>query len=164
MNGQRRTFFFQVQPSSFLFPWLLLPKYVPQAGLHGTLTSDGCGALLQIQGEVVCFPTGPYQPTTYTYTDPTGRVYVISANGQIQSIKDTNGNLLTFGPNGITSSAGGINVPFVRDNQGRITQITDLNGNNYNYIYDGSGNLVEVDLPGTSAHDAYTYTADHLLT
>ena len=164
INGQRRTFFFQIQPSSFLFPWLLLPKYVPQAGLHGTLTSDGCGALLQIQGQVVCFPTGPYQPTTYTYSDPTGRVYVISATGQIQSIKDNNGNLLTFGPNGITSSTGGINVPFIRDSQGRITQITDLNGANYNYIYDASGNLVEVDLPGTAAHDAYTYSTDHLLT
>src|SRR5437016_8926166 len=135
MNGQRRTFFFQVQPSSFLFPWLLLPKYVPQPGMHGTLTSDGCGALLQIQGSLVCFPTGPYQPTTFTYTDPAGRVFVISANGQIQSIKDLNGNLLTFGPSGISSSAGGITVLFVRDGQGRITQITDLGGNNYTYTY-----------------------------
>ena len=164
INGQRRTFFFQVQPSSFLFPWLLLPKYVPQPGLHGSLTSDGCGALLQVQGSQFCFPSGPYQPTTYTYTDPQGRVYVISASGQIQSIQDTNGNILTFGANGITSSAGGVSVPFVRDGQGRITQITDLNGNNYSYTYDGSGNLSQVTLPGITGTASYSYDSDHLLT
>jgi RHS repeat-associated protein len=164
INGQRRTFFFQVQPSSFLFPWLLLPKYIPQPGLHGSLTSDGCGALLQVQGSQFCFPSGPYQPTTYTYTDPQGRVYVISANGQIQSIQDTNGNILTFGTNGIISSAGGVSVPFVRDSQGRITQITDLNGNNYNYSYDGSGNLSQVTLPGITGTASYSYDSDHLLT
>jgi RHS repeat-associated protein len=164
INGQRRTFFFQVQPSSFLFPWLLLPKYVPQAGLHGSLTSDGCGGLLQVQGQIVCFPTGPYQPTTYTYTDPLGRVFVISANGQIQSIRDTNGNVLSFGPNGITSSAGSLTIPFLRDPQGRITQITDLNGNSNFYAYDGSGNLASVTLAGTTTPETYTYDATHLLT
>jgi len=164
INGQRRTFFFQAQPSSFLFPWLLLPKYFPQTGLHGSLTSDGCGGLLQIQGSLVCFPTGPYQPATYTYTDPMGRVFVITASGQIQSIKDLNGNILTFGPNGITSSAaGGVTVPFLRDNLGRITQITDLNNNLYTYSYDPSGNLVSVSLPGITLPDTYTYDSTHLL-
>src|SRR5262249_31413539 len=156
--------FFSAQPSSFLFPWLLIPKYVPQPGLHGTLISDGCGALIQVQGQQFCFPTGPYQPTTFVYTDPVGRVYTIAASGQIQSIKDNNGNLLTFGPNGITSSSGGVTVPFVRDNQGRITKITDLNGNDYTYSYDGSGNLSSVLLPGTTQAAVYTYTPDHLLT
>jgi RHS repeat-associated protein/uncharacterized repeat protein (TIGR01451 family) len=164
IDGQRRTFFFQPQPSSFLFPWLLLPKYFPQTGLHGSLTSDGCGGLLQIQGSIVCFPDGPYQPTTYTYTDPIGRVFVITASGQIQSIQDLNGNILTFGPNGITSSAaGGITVPFLRDNLGRITQITDLNNNLYIYSYDPSGNLASVSFPGTTLPGAYTYDSTHLL-
>src|SRR5205807_2570064 len=104
------------------------------------------------------------QPTTYTYADPLGRVYVISANGQIQSIRDNNGNSLTFGANGITSSAGGITVPFTRDNQDRITQITDLNGNSYSYLYDAAGNLSAVTLPGTSAPASYSYDASHLLT
>jgi RHS repeat-associated protein len=164
INGQRRTFFFQAQPSSFLFPWLLLPRYFPQTGLHGSLTSDGCGALLQLQGQTVCFPSGPYQPTMYTYTDPIGRVFVIAANGQIQSIKDINGNTLTLGPNGISSSAaGGASVPFVRDTLGRITQITDLNQNSYTYSYDASGNLASVAFPGVALPAAYTYDATHLL-
>jgi RHS repeat-associated protein len=163
IDGKRRTFFFKTQPSSFLFPWFLLPVYVPQAGLHGTLTSDGCSGLLQTQTGVVCFPIGDYAPTTYTYTDPAGRVYVISSTGQIQSIRDLNGNVLTFGFNGITSSAGGASIPFVRDTQGRITQITDLSGNSYNYSYDASGNLSAVTFPGITTQAAYTYSSDHLL-
>jgi RHS repeat-associated protein len=163
IDGKRRTFFFKTQPSSFLFPWFLLPVYVPQAGLHGSLTSDGCGGLLQTQTGVICFPIGDYAPTTYTYTDPAGRVYVISSTGQVRSILDLNGNLLTFGFNGITSSAGGASIPFVRDAQGRITQITDLSGNSYNYSYDASGNLSAVALPGIATQAAYTYSPDHLL-
>ena len=94
---------------------------------------------------MVCFPGGTYLPTVYTYTDAAGRVYTMSSTGQLQTIKDLNGNILTFAANGITSSAGNVVVPFVRDSQGRITTITDLNHNNYVYSYDspcGTGNLV----------------------
>src|SRR5215813_7890683 len=169
INGQRRTFFFQAQPISFVTPYLLIPQYVPEAGVHGSLTSDGCGALMQVHGHLTCFGVVivPYQPTTYTYTDPIGRVFVITATGQIQSIKDLNNNVLTFGPNGITSSlAGGVTIPFVRDSQGRITQISDLSSppNVYNYSYDASGNLASVTLPGVPLPDSYTYDSTHLLT
>jgi RHS repeat-associated protein/uncharacterized repeat protein (TIGR01451 family) len=163
LNGRRQTFFFQPQPSSFLFPWLLTPNYTPQSGLHGTLTSDGCGGLVQVQGGVTCFLTGAYQPTTFAYTDPTGRVYTIARNGQLKTIKDLNGNILTLTPTGISSSVGGVTVPFVRDAQGRITQITDLNGNNYNYSYDSAGNLASLALPGVNTPVSSTYSADHLL-
>jgi RHS repeat-associated protein len=162
-NGQRQTFFFTPQASSFLFPWLLLPKYQPQPGFHGTLTSDGCGGLMKVQGEIICFPTGAYQPTTYTYTDPYGRTYVFGADGSMKSIKDLNGNVLTFTPSGITSSAGGVTIPFNRDAQGRITQITDLNGGIFNYGYAPSGDLVTVNKPGIATPVTYTYSTDHLL-
>ena len=52
-----------------------------------------------------------------------------------QSIADRSGNGLTITPNGITSTTG-LNVPFVRDSQNRITQITDPQGNVYLYGYD----------------------------
>jgi YD repeat-containing protein len=103
----------------------------------------------------------------YTYTDPSGRIYTISSTGQLQTIQDLNGNLLTFSANGITSSVGGVVVPFVRDSQGRITQITDLNQNNYVYAYDspcGTGNLCSVTFPGAPTIQAtYTYFSDHSL-
>jgi RHS repeat-associated protein len=164
VDGQRKTFFFAPTASgSVLFSWLLLPGFQPQAGLHGTLTSDGCSALVQVVGDVICAFGGDFVPNTYTYTDPAGRAFRISSNGQLQSIKDLNGVTLTFAANGITSSAGGVVVPFVRDGQGRITQITDPAGNHYNYSYDTSGNLTSISLPATANPATNTYTTDHLL-
>ena len=61
------------------------------------------------------YATNPYQPPTYVYTDPAGRAYTISATGQLQSIKDLNGNTLTVTANGITSSVGNVGVTFLRD-------------------------------------------------
>jgi RHS repeat-associated protein len=165
-NQQNITFDFVPQPTSWLFPSLLSPVYAPAPGNHGSLTSNGCNQLVQVQSNVVCFLTGsPYQPTMFTYTDPAGRVYTITAAGQLQSIKDLNGNTLTVATSGITSSAGGgVLVPFVRDGENRITKITDLNGNNYTYSYDspcGTGNLCSVTSPGVTTPGTYTYTADH---
>lgn len=171
LNGQAQTFYFAPQSSgNFLFPWLIIPAYTPQPGLHGSLTSNGCSALVQVGGALVqdaagvaCFPGGTYQPTIYTYTDPSGRVYTMSSSGQLQSIKDLNGNTLTFSSSGITSSVGGVVIPFVRDSQNRITQITDLDGNNYSYSYDGNGNLQSVQFPGLTTTANYTYATDHSL-
>src|SRR5581483_6934828 len=143
---------------------LLSPTYVAAPGYHGTLTSDGCDALVQVQNDVVCFPGGQsYQPATYFYTDPSGRKYTIASTGQLQSIRDLNGNTLTYTPSGITSSVGGVVVPFQRDGQNRIQQITDLNGNNYIYTYDGNGNLQSVQYPGLDTPARYTYQTDHSL-
>jgi len=175
LNGKRQTFNFTPQSAGqALFPWVVVPHYTPQPGLFGTLTSNGCdililasGALVQDSMGIACFPAGSYQPTVYTYTDPSGRVYTISSTGQLQSIQDLNGNVLTFAANGITGSVGGVVVPFVRDSQGRITQITDLNQNNYVYSYDspcGTGNLCSVTFPGSPTIQAtYTYFSDHSL-
>jgi RHS repeat-associated protein len=162
-NGQRETFYFAPQPQSFWFAWLQVPQYVPQPGLHGTLISDGCPSVINVQGTWQCFGPGLYQPTVYAYTDPIGRTYTVSASGQLQSIKDLNGNVLTVTQSGITSSVNGVVIPFVRDGSGRITQITDLNGNNYTYIYDTSGNLQSVSYPGLTTSETYTYFTDHSL-
>jgi len=163
LNGKRETFFFTPQSSSFLFAWLLLPTYTPQPGVFGKLTSDGCSGLIRVQGQLLCFPSGNYQPTTYTYTDPTGRVYVFGADGTMKSITDPAGNTLSFTASGITSSAGGVTVPFLRDTGGRITTITDPNGNVYRYSYDTNGNLASVSKPSVTNPITYTYTPDHFL-
>ena len=161
-NGQRQTFFFSPKPGPFPFTFLLTPNYVAQTGFHGTLTSDGCGLLIN-QGGFTCFLGGAYQPTTYTYTDPYGRIYVFGADGAMKSVQDLNSNVLTFTPNGIVSSAGGITVGFIRDGEGRIVQITDPNGNSRSYTYDVAGDLVAVNKPGLALPVTYEYTADHLL-
>src|ERR1700758_4859268 len=109
-----------------------------------------------------------YQATAYVYTDPYGRKYTIGADGSLNSLKDLNNNTLTVTPTGITSSTG-LNVPFVRDTQGRITQITDPLNNVYQYSYDPNGNLTTVTYPAVASppvptYAIYGYDATHLLT
>lgn len=163
LNGRRQTFRFSPQSGPFPFPFLLSPKWVPDAGTFGTLTSDGCGALTYSGGTFSCLldVPGSFAPSTYTFTDPYGRQYVMGRDGQIKSIKDLNGNTLTFTRDGITSSMGGLTVPFVRDEQGRITQITDPEGKTFLYTYDATGDLVSVNLPEIETPVRYEYATGH---
>jgi RHS repeat-associated protein len=85
---------------------------------------------------------------------------IVDRRKEIQAL---NNNLLTFTAAGISSSAGNVTVPFVRDAQGRISQITDLNGKNYVYGYDTAGNLASVTFPGVATAAGYGYFPDHLL-
>ncbi|MEK7407131.1 MAG: DUF6531 domain-containing protein [Acidobacteriota bacterium] len=95
LHGRRVTFQFTPQSQGFPFYFLLNVKYTPEAGVFGSLASDGC--------QVVYNPA-PNNPTLYTYTDSYGRVYKIGADGTLKSIQDLNGNTLTVPPNGISSS------------------------------------------------------------
>src|SRR5215212_7920665 len=162
-TGRRVTF--QFTPTSFGFPFgfLYQPTYIPEPGVFGKLSSNGCGLLIRSGAGVACFLSLDinYTPTAYAYTDPYGRVYTMTSDGKLQSIKDLTGNLLTFSASGITSSAGGLNVPFARDGQGRITQITDPEGKVYRYNYDSPGDLKTVELPGITTAATYTYDASH---
>jgi RHS repeat-associated protein len=162
-GGKRVTFKFAPRSFGFPFSFFYQPAYVGEPGVYGSLTSDGCGMLIKSGAQVNCFlATEPgYHPTAYTYTDPRGRVFTMTAGGELRTIKDLNGNVLTFGPDGITSSAGGLNVPFVRDGQGRITQITAPDGRAFRYNYDAAGDLTTVELPGADAPVSYTYDSGH---
>jgi RHS repeat-associated protein len=187
LGGQRKTFNFTPQaPAGTLVGAVFnyyLPAYTPEPGLHGTLTDGGTGCgngldLLSPEGSAAfCSGTGAlYSPSQYVYTDANGTSYTMGMNGMsgtLQSIQDRSGNGLTIGPNGITSKTG-LSVPFVRDSSNRITQITDPQGNVYQYAYDENGNLASVtypntsqtgtSCPGTSAPNTstYTYDANHL--
>ena len=171
LNQQTRTFYFTPLPvfgGPFAGLGLYKPAFTAEPGFYGSLTAslDGCiviDLLVPLGNEWMCASETPYQPQTYTYTDPYGRVYTISASGGLQSIKDLGGNTLTVTPGGIASS-NGLSVPFVRDSLGRITQITDTLGNNYLYGYDGNGNLATVTYPGIATPAQYTYDSTNLYT
>lgn len=162
-TGKRVTF--QFTPTSFGFPFSFFfqPTYTPEPGVFGKLTSNGCGLLVRSGTGVVCFLSLDinYNPTVFAYTDPYGRVYTMTKTGQLLSIKGLDGNTLTFGPNGITSSAGNLTVAFTRDAQGRIDEITDPSGKVYDYTYDANGDLVSVKLPGVDLPLRYEYDPGH---
>ncbi|MGD0548718.1 MAG: DUF6531 domain-containing protein [Terracidiphilus sp.] len=152
LNGQRKTFNLTPQYDGWL-PFYDV-AYTPEPGLYGTLvdTGMGCGDFFDYvlpDGSMwFCVGGGQFSPTGYIYTDPNGTAYTISSSGQLQSIQDRSGNGLTITANGITSTTG-LKVPFVRDAQNRITQITDPQGNIYSYGYDANGNLATVTYPAT---------------
>ena len=97
----------------------------------------------------------------WTLTLGSGQQLQISVTNGIQKINDTNGNSLTFGPGGITSSTGK-GVVFARDAQNRITTITDPNGNVLTYAYDAPGDLTTFtdQLKNVST---FTYDNNHFL-
>ena len=167
INGQQKTFYF-TPPSQGLLSFLYQPQYTAEPGFFGTLqaTASNCsGNLLVKTGSVYICAIGyaPYQPTTLVYTDPYGRTYTVGGTGALQSVQDLANNTLTVTPTGITAS-NGLSVPFVRDAQGRITQITDPLGNIYAYAYDSHGNLASVTYPGLTTPAQYTYNTTHLYT
>jgi YD repeat-containing protein len=163
-DGRRVTFAFTPQSAGGIFGFLSTPGYTPEAGVYGSLISNGCPLLAVSGGQYFCFPGTLYQPTTYTYTDPYGRTSTFDATtGTLTSLTDLDGNTLTFTQSGITSSAGNVRVAFTRDSAGRITQITDPAGNVYQYSYDSAGDLVSVTFPGVATPISYTYDSTHLL-
>jgi len=171
-DGKRSTFYFTPIPYPQEFGFFLKPHYTPEAGVYGTLEAPDC-LVVSSGGKYFCFlESGEYSPVQYTYTDPYGRKFLMDANGTLKTITDLNNNVLTFSPTGISSSAGNIDVPFVRDTQGRITQITYPVGKNYIYEYkDASdvdtGDLQTVTFPTVTQPTQqtivlkYSYYADH---
>jgi YD repeat-containing protein len=87
----------------------------------------------------------------------------MGGDGSLNSLRDVAGNTLTVTAAGI-AAGNGLSVPFVRDGQGRITQITDPLGNVYGYGYDTSGNLASVTYPGVATAAQYSYDPTHLYT
>lgn len=168
-DGRRSTFYFTPGHYGGVFSYFLYPHYTPEAGVYGSLESNGCDLLVLSDGQYWCFLEGEYQPTEYTYTDPYGRKFVMDADGTLKTITDLNDNVLTFAPNGITSSAGDVNVPFERDAQGRITKITYPAGEEYLYAYDAQDDLESVTFPNVTLLDdsqqaivlRYGYYSDH---
>ena len=168
LNGQRKTFYFT--PSGSVLD-IFTPAYTAEPGFFGTLVSNtsNCGTGISNQlvktGAIYVCAIGynVYQPSSFVYTDPYGRQYTVGGTGSLQQVKDLAGNTLTVTAAGISAS-NTLSVPFLRDGQGRITQITDPLGNVYAYGYDAAGNLASVTYPGIATPAKYTYDPTHLYT
>lgn len=140
-----------LQGCTFLFP-NLTPDVVFRAepGTNGTLESlQGMSAALKPSGipgpaELTSggiLGGGPlYNPSRFRVTTEDGTVYELDEHKGVLSMRDTNGNTLTFEDTGVLHSSGK-SVRFERDAQGRITRIIDPNGNAMTYAYNAWGDL-----------------------
>ena len=133
---------------------LYIPTFVADQGSTSTLTVNTAGIVLikGIDGQVVPFSGGSafahYNTQDwgnyYQLTTKEGVVYNIDATtGDINTITNRNGDVLSFSDGGIVSS-NGQQVTFERDAQGRIVAAIDPMGNRVSYQYDANGDLVKV--------------------
>ena len=116
------------------------PRFIPDPGVTSTLSV--APTLNNLAGEYFAFGFGggqPYNPAAmefgggYRLTLKDGTVLKLDGDsGMIQSIRNTNHDTLTFSETGIISSAGS-DMLFERDAQGRVTKLTDPNGNEVLY-------------------------------
>jgi RHS repeat-associated protein len=188
-GGQRQGFTFQPQisrltrllleflPADSDLPeesWQYDPIFVPDPGvtssltLRGatTMTRDATGAYFGalVSGDIPFNPADPLYEASYTLTTNDGLAYNIdAATGKLLGASDANGNTVTFTANGITSSTG-VGVTFQRDPQGRITSVTDPQGQQVKYRYDLNGDLVAVtDRTNNATQFVYRQAPAHYL-
>lgn len=103
---------------------------------QGWLSVTGNGLSM----ESGAFTFDVFNPTLYRYTAVDGTEYLIDEELGLLSISDRNGNELSIEENGISHSSGG-SIDFIRDVEGRVTQIVDPLGETLDYAYDTLGRL-----------------------
>ncbi|WP_232826317.1 RHS repeat-associated core domain-containing protein, partial [Cyanothece sp. BG0011] len=153
-GGQREAFTFKPQlapglKGGFLGIWQ--PKFVADAGETSELTVQNFDLFRTKSGEYLGFasslgynPSNPAFGGTYILTTKEGIRYEIDGNtGDTRTVRDRNGNQLTFTDGGVFSSTGQ-KITFERDAKRRITAVIDPNGNRIEYGYDNNGDLTTV--------------------
>jgi len=130
---------------------LFRPQFKAQDGSQNTLTVKDVLLTRNPNNEYVTLGGRLYNPEdsffggSYTLTTKEGIVYNIDAlTGDLWTVRDRNGNTLTYTDEGIFSDTG-VEVTFSRDAQGRISSVIDPAGEKIVYEYDAvTGNLVGV--------------------
>ena len=102
-----------------------------------------------------------YDPQRFVLTDNQGIEYLLDVDEGLLETTDRNGNKVVYSADGIFPDRG-IGVDFVRDTDGRITQLVLPRGE-ISYTYDSAGDLVSVvDEEGVAT--AFSYDSAHRLT
>ncbi|MFZ6682213.1 RHS repeat-associated core domain-containing protein [Undibacterium sp. Tian12W] len=102
-----------------------------------------------------------WNPKYYKLTTEDNYQYYLTDGIGITSIKDPNGNTLTYSDSGVTHS-NGTAATFTRDASHRITAITDPAGKQIRYAYNATGDLISV-TDRNGAVSKMTYDANHSL-
>lgn len=153
--------------------------FEPLPGTHGTLEVEG-GSDVRCVGQVAVYdPFGAgtiwsgsvdlldlntyqeFKPQRFRFTTQEGMVLVLHEQNGFEKAIDRMGNEILYTENGIFHSSGE-SVDFVRDAEGRITQIIDPAGSALLYTYDANGDLVSFTDRITNT-TAFTYIGNHYL-
>ncbi|WP_422925495.1 putative Ig domain-containing protein [Singulisphaera sp. PoT] len=159
-NGRREGFTFKAVPQ---FSWFgggyYLPSFVPDPGVHDTLSVDATALTRLTDGTYAMQYIGfPYNPSIYRLETTDGTTYQYNQFKGLESVNNRAGNTLTYTSDGITSSSG-VSVKFDRDPQGRIVKIEVPGGVVLTYSYDANGDLITAKDP-TNRATTYGYLDD----
>ncbi|MEH2362218.1 putative Ig domain-containing protein [Nostoc sp.] len=105
--------------------------------------------------------SGEFDGADYTLSSADGTVYHLSSAGGVTEQIGVNGTHLIYSDSGITSSTGET-VRFVKDDAGRLTQITAPDGSLVVYSYDTQGNLVSARNLASGESHRYGYSSNLL--
>ncbi|MCR5529477.1 MAG: hypothetical protein K6F49_09695, partial [Saccharofermentans sp.] len=103
-----------------------------------------------------------WEPKNFMLTRYDGIKFYFNIDTGLYKVEDSYGRTIEITDSGIIYSEGG-NISFNRDENGRITSITDGLGNEVSYTYDEAGNLISVnDTAGYNT--SFSYDDSHYLT
>ncbi|MFN8604310.1 MAG: RHS repeat-associated core domain-containing protein, partial [Candidatus Binatia bacterium] len=167
-DGKVEIFDLQLSPTSapFALDFTNVVGFVPRPGTLGTLEGlDNPSLFVAPAGSEFelwddnTFDT--YNPRRFRYTALDGTSVVIDRIDGVLSSAEPNGNTLTIDAFGITHSSGR-SITFVRDGDGRITQMVDAKGQGQSYVYDARGDLRSHTSPVGNV-TRFTYDRNHHL-
>ena len=171
--GRRLGFTFTPDPFGGFLGTLWRPRFTPDPGVYETLEVPPDDIAYPEGGgfaSIIASLSGPYDPIAFFLTARDGTRYEYDQGRGLQNVTDLSGNRLVYTAGGIFHfQAGSTNddqsIPFVRDAQGRITQIIGPNGNVLRYSYDGAGDLrAFTDLATNVTSYRYDVSPAHFLT
>lgn len=143
-EGKRVGFTFEPEPARglFLFGTEYRAVFKPDPGVYETLALpyDGGFTITRTGEAVTLFIPFGWNPDDFILTMKDGTRYHYSQTGGLSKAEDLNGNTVTFSHDGARHSSG-VSVAFIRDAQGRITEIRDPEGKTITYTYDAAGDL-----------------------
>lgn len=166
-NGKTDKFKMKLSPDQRnLYPiqYDISVSYEPQGNTKSKLEVIGKTTELIYTGNTLCYSDSikVYNPSKYKLTRPDGTVYIISDVNGVESITDTNGNVITFTENEVKHSDGK-SIVFERDSENRVIRISDPYGKTVKYSYSSNGDLTSVtDKAGETT--TFKYDRNHYLT
>ncbi len=104
----------------------------------------------------------PFAPKNFLLTRYDGMKFYLNTETGLYKIEDTYGRTIEITDDGVIYSDGG-SISFNRDEEGKITSITDGLGNEVTYTYDEAGNLISVN-DTANYTTTFAYDDSHYLT
>ena len=153
-EGRRVGFTFDPVPEPGLFG-IWRPRFTADPGVYDQLHVEDFPLSQRANGTFLLYLYGlPYNPSEYALTTKDGTVYRYDQFDGLIDITNRNDVVLTFSDSGIFSSVGE-SIQWTRDDQGRISQIVDPDGNPARYEYNAAGELVA---HANQVNDTSTYS------